>query len=208
MDPAIINNEFFKYQGKYLRSKVHTLDDNDLFMLNGGWAALEQSESFHSLKDYIYQSLLLYFKDSIRNEQELEMMSSLNLTAYSWISIHLNESHHPSHTHADAVVSGVYYIRVPPNNAHSIKFQDPKGTDLYNPEASWDLRPAPFDNEFEIQPQEGDLLLFPSWLPHRVCPPTRAAKPDQDATSGPPRLSLAFNVLGSWKRNASQHIDL
>ena len=209
-EAAIINNEFFKHQGAYLRGKTNTLDD-DLFALNGGWSELEDSKSFKQLKDYIYECVLLYFKDSIKSEQEFEIVSSKHLNAYCWISIHLNDSHHPSHTHADSMVSGVYYIRVPSNNAHKICFQDPKGTDLYNPESTFDLRPPPFDNEFEFQPSDGDLILFPSWLPHRVVSPmegNQAEKYNNIDMDNVSRLSLAFNVLGSWKRNVSKHIDL
>ena len=46
------------------------------------------------------------------------------------------------------------------------------------------------------------------WLPHRVCPPQTTGAQDTNIIGGSPRLSLAFNVLGNWKRNAAQHIDL
>ena len=206
-DAAIINNEFFKYQGAYLRNKTHTLND-DLFVLNGGWNELEQSHSFKQLKEYIYKCILLFFKDSIKSEHELDILISKHLNAYCWISIHLNDSYHPSHTHADSIVSGVYYIRVPSNNSHKISFQDPKGIDLYNPESTFDVRPPPFDNEFEIEPSEGDLILFPSWLPHRVVPPQNPSTQNNIDITNTSRLSLAFNVLGSWKRNVSKHMEL
>lgn len=205
-DITIINNDFFKYQGAYLRGKTHELND-DLFVLNGGWNELENSESLKQLKEYIYKCVLLYFKDSIKSEYELDIVSSKHLNAYCWISIHSNDSYHPSHTHADSIISGVYYIRVPSNNSHKILFQDPKGIDLYNPESTFDIIPPPFDNEFEFKPCDGDLILFPSWLSHRVCPSSSSStdKIDTDIENES-RLSLAFNVLGSWKRNVNKHL--
>lgn len=44
---------------------------------------------------------------------------------------------------------------------------------------------TPFDNNaWEIQPEEGDMIIFPSWLSHEVLPTLGAA----------PRISIAFNM--------------
>eukprot|EP01083_Nonionella_stella_P017513 48995_1 len=209
-DPSVINNAFFKHQGAYLKQKTHVLDD-DKFLLAGGWHELEQSESFKILKQHVYECLLSYFKSCIRSEDELELLCSKHLNGYGFMGVHLNDSHHPSHTHADAMVSSVYYVRVPADHSHQIAFQDPKGTDLYNPEATFDLRPPPFDNEFVFTPSEGDLIFFPSWLPHRVLPSVKPRAPKNTANNNIDhgnlsRLSLAFNIIGSWKHNASKHI--
>ncbi len=63
-----------------------------------------------------------------------------------------------------------------PRESGSIIFDDPRGP------------LPPFDNKLRILPLIGDLIIFPSWLVHQV-----------SATYGnEERLSIAFNVPGSW----------
>ena len=94
---------------------------------------------------------------------------------HAWATVHRGGMHHLSHTHPDHMVSGVYYVSVPPQ-AGGIIFSDPRG------------RFPPFDETLTITPKAGDLILFPSWLTHEVAPTPGTT----------PRISIAFNTEGDW----------
>jgi hypothetical protein len=93
-----------------------------------------------------------------------------------WVSIHANGTYHQSHHHKGSAISGVFYVSVP-NGAGSITFEDPRGS------------LPPFGKIIKIIPAEGDLILFPSWLVHRVDP----------TLSTDPRISLSFNIGTDWE---------
>ena len=82
---------------------------------------------------------------------------------------------HQPHVHAQSAISGVYYVRVPPQ-AGDLKLQDPRGFPMF-----------PFERSHYISPEEGDLVLFPGWLPHAVLP----------TMGDEPRIAIAFNLVVS-----------
>jgi hypothetical protein len=68
----------------------------------------------------------------------------------------LDGGHHRPHFHPEGVVSGTYYLTVPGGTE--------KGTIYFGvPPFSTAVVPAPF---FEYEPQEGSLILFPSYFWH------------------------------------------
>ena len=80
-----------------------------------------------------------------------------------WSSVHGDGSWHPPHHHyvSTELVSGVFYAAVPRDNGASpgaIVFSDPRGT------------MPPLGQTHSVAPQEGMLVLFPSWLSHTVEP--------------------------------------
>lgn len=99
-----------------------------------------------------------------------------------WGVILGGQGYQDPHMHASGWVSGVYYARVPPEVATSVKTK-----------AGWIEfgRPPsefPAEGAFElltIEPREGLLLLFPSYVYHRTIP----------FDSNAERISIAFDVL-------------
>lgn len=87
-----------------------------------------------------------------------------------WTSIHLNGTFHQAHHHEGNILSGVLYLRVPEASGKLV-FEDPRGA------------LPPFGRTHRIAPVVGDLVLFPSWLVHRVEP----------TWSPYPRISVSFN---------------
>ncbi|MEQ8165392.1 MAG: tetratricopeptide repeat protein [Alphaproteobacteria bacterium] len=110
------------------------------------------------------------------------------LSVSIWVTILNPTGHQDSHFHPSAWLSGVYYVALPP----AMKRDD-------NSRAGWiefgrpaDERPykAP-PNLRNIRPEEGLMVLFPSYLYHRTIPFTGegpSAAPEQ-------RISIAFDVL-------------
>jgi len=99
-----------------------------------------------------------------------------------WVNIMARQVVHGLHLHPLSVLSGTYYVRTPKGCA-GLKFEDPRldrfmaapprlpGSRV--PNRPWVIVPA----------QEGELVLFESWLRHEV-PPNRVAAE---------RISISFN---------------
>ena len=110
-------------------------------------------------------------------------LASLRITQ-SWINkTKPGESHH-GHYHPNSYLSGVLYITCLPNDSinfenrsyemfNNIKFPTPKIT-------MWNA------NGISQNVTEGDLVLFPSWIPHSV---------NRNETKNRERISFAFNTF-------------
>lgn len=80
-------------------------------------------------------------------------------------------------------LSGVYYVQTQPG-ADTISFEDPRPqinvisprVSEYVPENAW---------EMHVGVKEGQLVLFPAWLPHAVA----------RNTSDKERISVSFNIM-------------
>jgi len=91
-------------------------------------------------------------------------------------------TYHTLHVHPGSVISGVYYVEVPPG-ASGFKIEDPRMTQLMAAPPRKSTAPASEQNYMLLKNRAGDLTLFESWLRHEV-PPHRSVKP---------RLSISFN---------------
>lgn len=81
----------------------------------------------------------------------------------SWFNFSSNGSFQYDHVHAGSRISGVYYFSATEEDG-AIRFQNP------NPYVHFDGFPAdgmPTES-VSYKPKTGRLLLFPSWLTHRV----------------------------------------
>lgn len=85
----------------------------------------------------------------------------------AWCVVSRNANHHNHHVHAGSTWSGVYYVKVPAHEDSGtglttygeISFLDPRhGRGREN------------DSEHVLEPREGMMILFPSWLVHWVRP--------------------------------------
>ena len=105
--------------------------------------------------------------------------------ANAWININQKHDLNQTHSHANSVLSGVYYIKTP-EGCGNINFWHP-AVDLMA--RDWDFN---FQSNFNIYnsskwwvpAKEGMLYIFPSWLKHYVEPNTN----DEE------RISISFNV--------------
>ena len=112
-------------------------------------------------------------------------------------------SGHPYHIHSDGVLSGVYYANLPPGSG-SIKFCDPRGVSPFQPLHQEEAMP-PFHQEHSMRPAVGDLIVFPSWLPHAVDPCKESSSFEKAANY---RISVSFNLLGKWDELPGCSINL
>ena len=92
---------------------------------------------------------------------------------------------HAWHHHIFSSMSGVYYIKTPPGSS-GITFDD-------------GLESVTF------QPEPGDIVVFPSWLAHKVGPVNfkqepHAARSQHLANAGrESRVSISFDIKGVWR---------
>lgn len=99
-----------------------------------------------------------------------------------WVNVMNKGAIHAPHIHPHAVVSGTYYVTVPPGSG-TIRFEDPRlGLMMAAPPRRKNARPS--NRLFvDVAPKPGLLLLWESWLRHGV----------QESTARQPRISVSFN---------------
>ena len=99
-----------------------------------------------------------------------------------WVNVLDPGGHHAAHIHPQSVVSGTYYVAVPPG-ASALKIEDPRlGLMMAAPprRAKAKLGNRAF---VYVEPKERTVLLWESWLRHEV-PPNKARGK---------RVSVSFN---------------
>jgi uncharacterized protein (TIGR02466 family) len=109
----------------------------------------------------------------------------------SWLSFKQPGQHHIMHSHANSLISGVFYFGETTKHTPAIKFHKMSGgvnSPVLSPKQFTDLRDKKYAWEtFSIEFNPGLLILFPSHLHHSV----PINKTDNV------RCSLAFNVIPS-----------
>jgi uncharacterized protein (TIGR02466 family) len=92
-----------------------------------------------------------------------------------WVNLLRVGGHHSAHIHPHSVISGTFYVEVPPGSG-AIRFEDPRLPLM--------MAAPPREESFvTVQPRAGLLLLWESWLRHEVL--AGAGKGE--------RLSISFN---------------
>lgn len=99
-----------------------------------------------------------------------------------WANSMGHATHHTLHSHPLSVLSGCYYVDVPPKSS-PFKIEDPRLPFLMNSPPRKPTAPEEQQNYMLVQPKAGSFLLFESWVRHEV-PPHRGTKN---------RLSISFN---------------
>jgi uncharacterized protein (TIGR02466 family) len=99
-----------------------------------------------------------------------------------WINVMKRGAIHAPHIHPHSVLSGTYYVTVPPGSG-AIRFEDPRLAMLMAAPPKKKNARAENRSFVDVTPKPGLLLLWESWLRHGV--QTNAGKG--------PRISVSFN---------------
>ena len=154
------------------------------------------SETLKDIKNFCERQLKTYLEEIEGVDINL---ATLRITQ-SWLNRIKPQEFHHSHVHSNSYLSGVLYITCLPNDY--INF-DKRSHGLYNNMifpikkiTEWN------SNTIKMNVEEGDLLLFPSWIPHHV---------DVNETKNRERISLSFNTypigeMGNY--NDATHLKL
>lgn len=99
-----------------------------------------------------------------------------------WVNVLKAGGAHSGHIHPHSVVSGTFYVAVPPG-AGGLRFEDPRLAMMMAAPTRAADAPAGLRPFVTIDPVPGTLLLWESWLRHEVQP--NAGKSE--------RISVSFN---------------
>ena len=110
----------------------------------------------------------------------------------SWLNIHDSNMYMEQHEHGGAICSGIYYLQFDKNKDYPATFMNPSHKDIeHMSERGTNFIPnndalniSTFPNYLNLD--EGDLILFPSYLTHLV----KRSRRQHDKL----RVSYAFNV--------------
>jgi len=147
----------------------------------GGW----HSEYLDPLDDVLNPliDIVLSNCNEIKKEFGFKQEKIVDLANY-WVNINHKNNFNLPHLHIDSFLSVVYYVKVPKKSG-KIMFKNPILAHQYTIHNNMIDEFTHFNSsEWGVQPEEGQLLIFPSWLEHYV----------QPNESNDYRVSIAFNT--------------
>ena len=107
-----------------------------------------------------------FLKHIIEDEFGWEYVPNKQRVVAMWAVINKKNSYNVKHNHQNCYLSSAYYIKKPENSG-DITFHDPKEAKTYRfPEVKKHTNYSA--QSITIKPDEGDLLIFPSYLYHDV----------------------------------------
>jgi len=106
-----------------------------------------------------------------------------------WANINYPEAYNKTHIHPNATWSGAYYVRVPKNSG-SLFVEDPRpGANIILPRRLKGL-PRALWRVVIYPPIEGQIIMFPAWVPHGVESNESKEKGEKSW-----RVSVSFNFI-------------
>jgi uncharacterized protein (TIGR02466 family) len=171
-----------------ISNEVKKLSDAGLTEINHSGLSECTEDNLHLMKNfYALVSVVNMHIKAYSEEVVGVMFEDLTLTAM-WSNLHKNGGNHHIHQHPNSFISGVIYLQIPEEStdAGKILFTDPR--------VQKNMVFADFIKETSLsnrniwyQPEEGLILLFPSWLEHGT---ERFLCPSEER-----RISLSFNYI-------------
>ncbi len=128
-----------------------------------------------------FVSIQMYVADTFKEYGWKYNPGKVNLTEM-WAIINKKSNFNLEHTHPNNYLSAAYYVKAP-ENCGSFKITNPNLISRERITMS-DKKTEFNQNIAHIKPNEGDLLLFPAYLPHSV----GMNQSDED------RIVISFNV--------------
>ncbi len=152
-----------------------------------GWHSKDFNMQENEPKNFI--KFILPAIEQVINDMNWEKQKqSININNM-WAIINTGGSANLRHQHGNSTISGAYYVRAPKNSG-DIVFYDPRPAPVYTyPKA---LNPNLLNAQVNgINPKEGALVLFPSYLDHSV----------NENLSNEERIVISFNITIQIKSN-------
>lgn len=140
--------------------------------------------SIHTLRQMIGAAIGAYLPQLVQAECSAPP-ENLRLTIWGWGLVMREGDFNQMHIHPDAHVSGVYYVAVPEAMAQSRPDQPYGQISFVDPRVRASAMRLPNQvSAHAVNPQAGDMILFPSFYEHGVTP-----------FKGPgTRICVAFNA--------------
>ena len=158
--------------------QLKKIDPNGINVSNeGGW---HSDDVTHIFKDLVFG--IESKCNMILNDFQIGGFSKITS---SWVNCNKYKDFNRTHVHPMSFFSGVFYLKVPKNSGN-IVFENPNQLANNNFYGLKILSNNLVNSmSYEIQPEENDLIIFNSHLPHFV-------KPNY---SNEDRISIAFNAV-------------
>ena len=171
-----VNERMFKYIKLLQSNNPNGIAKSNLSGWHSPYFQLEKDEPRFFVNS-IATSLNEVFQDMGWNlkDQETKITSM-------WSIINKQNASNARHIHSNNYISSAYYVKAP-QNCGDIVFYDPRSVTTFRyPKIS---KPNKLNtNIFSVQPKEGLLVLFPSYLYHSV----DMSKTDEE------RIVISFNI--------------
>jgi uncharacterized protein (TIGR02466 family) len=103
-----------------------------------------------------------------------------------WVNLLKPGGVHSAHIHPHSIVSGTFYVAVPPG-AGKLKLEDPRLPMMMAAPLRRDDAPEALRTFVTAEPRPGALFLWESWLRHEVVPGSGKG------AGGDERISISFN---------------
>lgn len=190
MPTQVVSGEIenFEEQGYKLANWIYDYRDRNPRGSNrsnfGGWQSYDKW--FHET-DPTFEPWFALLKQEIR-----ELLAhyrfkhqNINLEAL-WLNINSKYSYNAEHTHRPTNLAGVLWVQVPPKSGKFV-FTFPHyhfDSDIIMSTDDSYREEIGLHGEISVEPKAGKLILFPSYMPHRV----DINESDED------RISIAFNL--------------
>lgn len=142
----------------------------------GGW----QSEiMFDCPKEFeeLFE-LISHFSINISDFLQINPVKFANF----WVNVNGYKDFNWTHIHSDSIISGVYYVKTPPNSGN-IEFECPYLNTISN-SANNRYYNSYNSKTYSFPVEENNLYIFPSWIPHKVYPNMNKTEK---------RISISFN---------------
>lgn len=139
-------------------------------------------KEFHSVMEQHIQGFINHFRPAEKRKKDTFKLRG-------WINVNRPGDFNVLHCHPGCFLSATYYVKVPSEmKGGEIFFRDPRGPAVAMYESrDIDLPWVGNGMGVPFSPAAGHLLIFPSWLEHRV----EKFEGDGD------RISIAFNASNS-----------
>ncbi len=145
------------------------------------YGSMSRLDKFSSTFDQLKTHLDKHVEKFVRELEFDVAKGSIKLNSL-WLNIMPSFVVHTSHLHPQSVISGTYYLQMPPK-ASALKVEDPRLNSFMAAPARKPTAHLDRQTYISVKATPGDLILFESWLRHEV-PPSLNKKD---------RISISFN---------------
>jgi uncharacterized protein (TIGR02466 family) len=181
--PTIIYAEDFKLDTNQLAENIIQWSKED------PGVAKTNRNAWHSTTDMQnrpeYKPLINELFKMVNQVFEEEFLTRGAALGNMWANINPPGGYNQPHVHPNAVFSGVYYVKAPPNSGRLV-CQDPRpGIQTCMPDRKKEQVPKHLWRNVHIEPKENRAIMFNSWLWHSVEP----------NMSNETRISVSYNFI-------------
>lgn len=177
--PAEFNKQIMKGVEKTRTSVPNMLPDTwscDLYTTLGSKTKLLDQKEFKPLHDVIVEEM-----DEFARDLNLDIDNFPLRITDCWLNVYGEGNSQEVHNHANSVISGIYYAKAPKGSG-ALMIQSPYADNMF--QAPTLTNDSLNMTQINLQPREGLMVLFRSYVKHAV-------KPNRITDE---RVSIAFNA--------------